>query len=441
MDTNYCVKNLFKAFPSSVVYVTASAWGGRLIVALAQLVSIPLLLQYLGTDQYSWLSVALSLQGWWLLCDMGLAVSLQNAISAGRTKNENDANLIVSTAALIFPILLLWAILLLMFGDQLSQVLLPPAANHSGQGRSLIVVTGLLGLLSTAGNVAYKILYARHKGYWVNFLPALGTLGSLVGLVMLNHLNVDEPLLWAAIVWLGPTSLLAAGSFLLLLILALHYNKGCVQRSLCRQVFKQGRQFGIFAVLAALTLQIDYVVIGKLMAAQDILLYSIITKMMAFNLFFFTAVVQAFWPVCAEKVTQYKWIQVDQLMRRLVILGCGIILLGSIGMWLLRHDVLQYVAPNQSLVVPIGLWCLLTVYGLVRVWSDSYAMLLQSMNIVNIFLIYVPIQSTISVVGQLVFGNHFGLSGVVSATMLSFILTSVWILPASYRRIKHVSPN
>lgn len=439
MDTSYSLKNLFKRLPSSVIYITASAWGGRLITALAQLISIPLSLEYLGAEQYSWWAIALSLQGWWLLCDMGLAVSLQNSISAGRTKNENDANLIVSATVLILPIVLVCILLILIFADQLAQFLLPPTANHSEYGANLIVITGISGLMLTIGNVAYRILYARHKGYWANILPAVGTLFSLVGLVVLNQLHVDEPLLWVAVVWLSPTSLLATGLFILLLVRAFYYSKGSVQPLLCAHLFKQGKQFGLFAVLAAFTLQIDYVVIGKLMSAEDIVLYSIVTKMMAFNLFLFTAVVQAVWPVCAEATTQHKWSEVDQLIWRLVMLGFIIILMGASFMWLFREDVLRNLSASHNLVIPIELWCLLSVYGLVRVWSDSYAMLLQSMGIVSIFLIYVPIQSIISVLGQLIFGSYFGLSGVVIAIILSFVLTAVWILPRTYRLFKHAN--
>lgn len=408
-------------------------------MALAQLVSIPLLLNYLGSDQYSWLVVAMSLQAWWMLCDMGLALALQNEISVRRANKENDSDLIVSTATLVVSLLVVCSVLLLVFADTLAWLLLPPDAHGSGQGGQLIAITGMFALLLTAGNVAYRILYARHQGHWVNILPAIGALLSLAGLVVLPHIHVADPLMWAAVVWSGPTALLAAIAFVVLLLRALRYSQVGPQPILCRQLIKQGSQFALFAALAALTLQIDYVVIGKLMTEQDILLYHITNKMMVFISFFFTAVVQATWPVCAEAAALRKWSQVDSLMKRLLVIGGVVIVLGAGSMWLLRSEVLQHLAPEQNLVIPGLLWGLLTVNALVRAWSDCYAMLLQSMNHVKIFLRYIPIQSGICVMGQIVLGSYFGLYGVVSAIVVSFVLTSVWILPRSYHRIKHAN--
>lgn len=436
--SNKVIKTL-QEIPRAVYVTAASAWGGRLIVAMGQLISIPLLLQYLGIDQYSWLVVALSLQGWWLLTDMGLALSLQNEISASRANKQNDGDLIVSAAALVLPLLLVSTLLILIFADSLASLLLPSEAVRSGQGGLLMAITGILGLLLAAGNVAYRILYARHKGYWVSILPALGTVMSLAGLVALQYFRVAESLLWAAVVWSGPSALLAAIAFGVFVIKAFRLSNGVVRPFLCRKLIKQGSQFGLFAVLAALTLQIDYVVIGKLMTEQDILLYNISTKMMAFVSFFFSAVVQAVWPVCSEAAALQKWSQVDVLMRRLLALGACVITLGAGSMWLFHQEVLLHIAPQQHLVIPGSFWVLLTIYAWVRVWSDSFAMLLQSMNRVRIFLSYVPIQSAICVVGQIVLGGYFGLNGLVIGMIASFVLTSVWILPRSYYDIKHSS--
>lgn len=432
---------MFSLRLSSAFYVTVTAWGSRVVAAFAQLVSIPLLLQYLGPDQYAWLAVAISLQGWWLLADFGMGLSLQNSISERRVLQQEDSDLIISTAVVVLPVLFALLITLVLFSDSLALILLPAATIQSGAGGPLLIVTGVLSLPLVAGNVGYRILYARHQGYWVNIVPAVGSILSLGGLLILRERTVNNPLLWAAVAWLGPTSLLASGTFMLLLQRSMRDQRAHFRRSMCWKLLKRGSQFGLFSLFAAFTLQIDYVLIGKLLSAKDILLYSIVTKIMAFITFFYTAVVQAVWPLCSEAASLKKWGKVDILLNRLLGIGFGIVLAGAVAVWVLKAPVLKYLVPNQNLSIPPILWCLLTVYALVRVWSDAYAMLLQSMSHIKLFLAYIPVQATIAVVCQILLTREYGLHGLVSASILSFVLTSAFILPRAYYKLKIKNAN
>ena len=418
------------------VWVTVSAWIGRLSSAVVQLISIPMSLAYLGPDQYAWLVVAVSIQGWLLLSDGGMSLALQNSISESRAKGCKYDDLVRAVAKLVACIATTIFILVLCMRTEFSAFLLPRNAVLNGASNSLIICATLFGLMMTCGNVAYRVFYAEHRGYWVNILPAIGSCLTLIGLIFVTKiLPVAPNITVAAIIWMGPTAILAFFAFVKIYLRSKIVIRDQSEIKL-RSIFYRAIPLGIFALLGAFTQQIDYVVIGKLMSESEIVLYSIANKMITFTGFFFVAIIYASWPVCAEATAVRNWKSADSVLKQTIIIGMLIVLIGAISIWLVREALLGALAPNQSISLPLPLWVLLTIYCLIRGWSDSFVMILQGMGHSRVFWIYLPIQSVISIAGQFFLGARLGLNGIVIAEILAFALTSAWMLPLRYRAIK-----
>jgi O-antigen/teichoic acid export membrane protein len=417
-------------------WVAASAWGSRLVTAVTMLLSIPLLIRYLGAEEYSLFVVAMSLQGWWLLADLGIAISLQNFISERRSQKHGYADLMVNSAAVMVLVALGFGGLLFLFYKELALAILPVVPSMAEHGPALVLVTGLFFLVLTIGNVAYRVLYAEHRGYLANILPALGSVAGLLGLMLLEHQEVENHLLAATIAWNGPSAFLACIAFVSLTAKALKSPVGKINLDIVTQLLRRGRQFLIFAVMSALTLQIDYIVIGKIMSAHEVLLYNVSTKMLGFVSFLYLAIIQSLWPVCTEAFARKEWDRADSLFQRAMLAGIAIVLFGSGVLWCFKSHFVELLAPHQGLDITFPYWALLTMYALIRVWSDGYAMLLQSMSQMKVFMYYLPIQAIISAAGQLTFGLMWGLNGILLGLIASFLLTSVWLLPLEYRKAR-----
>ena len=61
-----------------------TAWVGRVITVIIQLLGIPILLRYLNANEYAFLMVLISLQAWAMLGDLGISNALQNKIAKQR---------------------------------------------------------------------------------------------------------------------------------------------------------------------------------------------------------------------------------------------------------------------------------------------------------------------------------------------------------------------
>jgi O-antigen/teichoic acid export membrane protein len=92
---------------------------------------------------------------------------------------------------------------------------------------------------------------------------------------------------------------------------------------------------------------------------------------------------------------------------------------------------------NIKISLPINLICLIGFYFMIRVWTDMFAIVLQSVNYLRPLWIFTPIQALISISLQVYFSLKFGVIGIVIALILSFLITVSWALPFfAYKKIK-----
>src|SRR4029434_2233618 len=102
------MQNLTQSIPRHV-WVAISAWISRALVAIVSLAAIRILLQTLGTEQYSVFAILSGLTAWFLLFDLGGGFAAQNYISERRAKGEPYSDFIaagafLSLAALVFSV-------------------------------------------------------------------------------------------------------------------------------------------------------------------------------------------------------------------------------------------------------------------------------------------------------------------------------------------------
>jgi O-antigen/teichoic acid export membrane protein len=170
----------------------------------------------------------------------------------------------------------------------------------------------------------------------------------------------------------------------------------------------------------------------KVLPSEDIVLYSIFSKVFSTIHFIYAAALQALWPTLCEMLTAQRFKEVEKIMRNTAIVGGGFLLIATIAVMSFSGAFLQFFAPH--LTVSISLWTMgmFSFYYLLRIISDTYATMLMSASKLSIFLVLVPFQALISGMGQYYFSTRFGLDGILYGLILSFICTVLWGLPMAY---------
>lgn len=414
--------------------VTASAWLSRVVAVGFQLASVRVLTSALGLEQYAVFALLASLAGWYLLADFGVGVSLQNAISEARAMNRPYDALVGLIGASGLVLLGTGGIVLWLAAPAASSYLLEPFAFLSGTQRlRFFLGSGLIFLSGTVGALVYKVWYAEHRGYLANVMIALSAGLGFAAVTLIAGSNADDKLGWSIVGYLLPSAVLplaalAARSGPLL------WKTGSVGTSAALDLFGRAGRFWVFGLMSALVLQVDYLVISQTLPAQDIAVYNVATKVFGTLFFVFNAALLALWPVLAEALARRQFAEASRRLRRYLLGGLLMMALGSAALAVVMPELTRFLSPRHLVQVPLSLTLLLAVYYLLRVWTDTFAMALQSMSQLRTFWILVPLQAAISVGLQIVLAPRLGLNGVVLSLIASFLLTVVWGLPFALRR-------
>lgn len=420
-------------FPKHLL-VAASAWGSRFIVAIAQLISIRFLMESLNIKEYAAFSILTGLSGWYSLSDLGIGISVQNYISECRAKKTPYDKYMITASALAVLVLMIMLFTLYFTSPYLSKFFLKSFPFISNlEKNKLIFTVGSLMIASSIGSISYKIWYAEHKGYFANILPALSAIISLVCIYFLSYTKIDQKLYLNLIAFIAPSGIIP--------LIALGwqiYKKTYLISALkwgdFNEIIKRANHFFWFSLMAAGVLQMDYLILSQVSGSYDIAVYNISTKIFASVLFIYGALLTALWPVLSEEIIQGNWKGVRVYLKKYLTIGLIFVIFSTILLIWLMPSAVTILAPGKKIIVPIMLILLLGIYHLLRVWTDTFAMVLQSMSDLRPLWLSVPFQAILSISLQWILSSFLGLDGIVLGLIMSFLLTVSWILPLAVRQ-------
>jgi O-antigen/teichoic acid export membrane protein len=410
--------------------VTGGGWAGRGIQILAQLVSVRILTEGLGTSGYGAFAVLAGLQGWFLLADLGIGISIQNYLSENRARDVPVDDILFTGAILSLGAVGTAAAILYAAGPFISDFLLNDFQALGQEERTTaFYAVAFPGVGTALGGVIYKIWFAEHRGYLSQLLPAVGAiLGTLAvwGAGRALDLSVTPALL----LYYAPLAILPM--LALALTVAHRTTRKRFRRDLVRPILTRGLRFWIFGVLQAGVLQVDYIIIARVLGDRDVVLYSLASRLFSLILFLYSALLMALWPVFVEAITKGDRAFIFAMVRRYLAVGFAISLAGGTFVALFRDQLVGLLAPSLGVAIPITIIVLLTAGLMVRTWTDMFAMTLQCMNDLHILWIVVPIQSALSIVLQTWGAKLFGLPGMIAGLVTCFVLTVSWVLPLRF---------
>jgi O-antigen/teichoic acid export membrane protein len=421
--------------------VAAAGWVSRFFMGFSQLISISILLSYLGTDLYAVFAIIIGLQGWFALADCGIGSSLQNYISEARANNEDDAVLLSNATVVSFILLIVVCAVFICISPWLQYLLLHKIALTLATSQYyLLISVGIVCIATNIFGISYRILFANHKGYWAYFYQGIGPIISVISILVVKYSNIVKyRLLIALLSWLLPQLIVAMFSYVQIFPfrnLFKHINFQIIRSLLLRSM-----KFWGFAIAAAFTLSIDYIVMTQTLTTKDIAIYNILSKGFGLILVVYTAVLTAIWPEIAELFIKRQWLHANKILIKNMLLGMFFVAICSI-LFLFARDLVMFIlVPKTNLILPVTTTVLFGFYALIRVWTDSYAIALQSQNYLRIFWIYVPIQAILSFFGMYFFSLHYGVNGVLLGLILSFLLTASWVVPVCYYKRKNIYIN
>lgn len=410
--------------------IAASSWLSKIIIAGVQLVSVKFLLEILGEEPYAVFTLLTGLLVWFSIADIGIGSSLQNYISELKVDRKSYDAYIKAAIHILFVSLIVLSFTLFFLSDKLSSLYLTSFSDElRNNSRIYFFIASVLFISIGVGSVVYKILFAEQLGWKANIINALSYLLGFLGVVALHYLMPDSSITSALVALYAPVAILP---IIYISFRYIYVFKAKVNFNIYKLLLSRSSGFLIFSFLSIIVLQTDYIVMSQKLSAADIIKYTVTMKVFGLMFFIYTAVLQALWPVCAELRVKMQWRKLHKVVFLNIIGGVFFVGLGTLFIYILKDYIYNIIANGIDYNISGSIFVLLAVYFSIRVWCDTFAMLLQSMNQLRILWLIVPCQALIGGVTQWYFAEHYGIVGLLYGLIISFSLTVFWGLPVYY---------
>ncbi|MDR2427642.1 MAG: MATE family efflux transporter [Endomicrobium sp.] len=419
----------FKHLPRHLL-VAVSAWIAKIITALISIISVRTLLFYLGEERYAVYVIVYSLVGWFSLCDLGIGSALQNFISECRVKNESYSKYLRAALQVAITLCIVFIILLFFISIFIQKILLNKYFYiNEIQTINIIGIIGVILILSVLLNIVYRVYYALQKGYISNVLPAIAMIISMSLIVLFNrYFPIRESILTALLIFTIPQLATSAIPFVKIFKSEVK-NIFNFDFSVIKELMTRAFKFSGLAITATLTMGIDYIIMSKTSDAAGITEYNILNKFFMLFIFVHSAVLIAACPVFSELNIKLQFSVIKNMLTKYISFGFIIILSGTFLFYVFSYDAIGILAPNANIKPTVTIFILFAILYISRIWSDTFAVFLQSVNVLKIFWICTPVQAFISIAAQYFLSIKYGINGILLGLIISFLLTSCWILP------------
>jgi len=418
-------------------WTVASGWLLRILTAAAQFYAVRILTQSLGISGYAGFAILTGLLGWFMLADFGFGSSLQNYISQKRVEGGDTVGSIASVFVLLLISTILLSILWYAIAPWAGATLLGNITGlNPDAAKTSFFLYAAFSTGAGASAIALKIMFAEHRGYLAHLLSAT-TVYVGVGALALCHalkVSIDLPtavILYGAPAWFIPTLYLAW------YITRIQKSARWIGRfdfAPIIRLWPRARIFLLYTTFAALVLNVDYLVLSQTASADQIAVYAVYTRIYALGFFIFSSVLSAYWPLLAEMLHRADSSAVRPMLHNCILFGGAVMIAGALFLYLFGQAVADILSPSQHLILPVYLIPFFTAYWLVRIWTDSYAMLLHSANRTMVLCIVAPVQAILNLGLGYLGVTNFGIAGLLAGMTASFVLTTGWILPVYVKR-------
>lgn len=404
------------------------AVGYKAVAMLASFLAIPLMIRYLGQEQFGVWSTMLTLMSWVVFFDLGIGNGLRNKVAEALARNDKveAANFIASGYSLIGLIAVaLWVLLTgisffvpwqAVFNTQVIQ---EATLRLTVQVALFFVVFNFwLGLINA-------LLGAVQK-------TAMAALGQLIANVLaLLFVFVLTQTTQASITYLALTygiSLVAAN-----LILSYWFNqryrelrpKASLDKTHIHPLLSIGLKFFTIQMAVLVIFTTDKMLITQLFGPQHVAQYEVIFKLFSVITFAHALISAPLWSAYTDAYHRGDMGWIKRMLRKQLHIFSGIVMAVLVIGSLAQPVIAIWIGPE--LVVSLPLVITIGIFVLVSAWNNIYAMFVNGIGDIKIQLYTSIIAMLLNVPLSVIFVKYFslGLSGIVLATIVSLSLAAI----------------
>ncbi|MBU2710374.1 oligosaccharide flippase family protein [Zooshikella harenae] len=413
-------RNYLQQLKGAVIY--------RAVAITASFIAIPLMINYLGQEQFGIWSTLLSVMSWVIFFELGIGNGMRNKVAEYLAKDEKAkaVNYISSGYALIGLIgLFLWVVITtISYFVPWQGVFNTIKISEDTLGNTFRIVTFFVVLNFWLGLIS-SLLSALQK----TSLIALGQL--ITNLLVLTFVFVLSKFTSASIINLAfAYGLSITSANLLLSIWFFRTNPEllstlCIDKQHISPLLAIGLQFFIIQFAVLIIFSTDKILITQLFGPSFVTEYEVVFKLFSVITLAHGLISTPLWSAYTDAYhrSDFKWIR-QMLNKQLIIfmgIFCAVIILclstkSILAIWI-----------EGELDVSFSLIVLMGAFVLISSWNNIFAMLVNGIGKITLQLYTAVAAMVVNIPLSIFFGinTSLGISGIVLGTICSLVFASI----------------
>jgi O-antigen/teichoic acid export membrane protein len=405
------------------------------------LVTIPLTINYLGTERYGlWMTISSTI-AILSFADLGIGNGLLNAVSEANGKDDRkSAQTSVSSA--FFILSAVSVLLLAFFTLTYSLIPWPQVFNVTSEIASVEAGPTMVVLVACfAINIPLGVTQRVQMGYQEDFKNQLwSVIGSTISLVaILGVVFLKGGLPWLVLAFAGGPVL---AQLLNTLILFFRSRKWLLPTfktfdwDAVKKLMGVGIWFFAFQILTILGITSDNLVIAHFLGASAVALFAIPQKIFG-AAFFSQFIVSSLWSAFGEAIARGDKDWARKTLIRAVVLCTSLGFVASsflifFGKQLIRSWAGEQLVPSTALLLGFAFWLVLISYG------SAIQIFLNSCSLIKEQTFFNFIASFISLIFKVIFVSNFGkIESMIWCGVISYGV--FYIIPITWLALKYFS--
>lgn len=399
----------------------------KILAIAASFIVVPLAIGYAGQARFGVWVTMYSILSWIVFFDLGLGNGLRNRVAAALAAEDRAAAArLIGTGYASVAAIALGAYALLFAASQAIswQAVFNTTSITESELRTSVIVVGLLICLNFVFALVNQLLHATQQTSVTVFSQMLFNVLALV-------------LLFGADRWLAPSLLGLASAYALalfgasMIITIFFFSRRPdlipsfrnFRLADVRSLTSLGAQFFIIQIAVLVLFTTDKIIIAQLLGPESVAGYEVVLKLFSVILVGSSIMLAPLWSSYTNALAQEDTNWVVAVVRRsnlivpVAALACiPLVLFGPriVDLWI-----------GAEMAIPAGLFLTMAVFVVVRTWCDLYAHFLNGAGAIRVQMYIAVIQAVINIPLSIYLGSLFGVSGVLTASIVSLSLSAV----------------
>jgi len=415
-----------------IALTTVSGISVRAVGSLLGLVTVPLVLSYLGKERFGLWAIITTLMAWVSLFDLGMANGLVNMLSAAHGRGEQEeAGRYLSTAfvALVIMALVLCLVIAFSIGAvPWGAVLGAKGVADEATIRWSVAAALTLFVMSLPFSVTQQVYAAYQRTYvWNGFLLA-GTILGFLGLLLTIRLRVTMPVLILGCGLAGPLATITAYFYATGKAMPwLRPRLSKVSRTALRDLLSRSIPIFLFQVGSLVVNETQSILLAHRCDLSTVAAYSIGMRVYMLIIAVIQIGTNSFIPALREAFERGDRDWTTRAFARLLRVRIGIAATGGLFLILLGNTLLSLWLRRTDMAFGRGVWIAMAFLMIGAMWGTSYAELLSIMDRLWLNVAVVFANGTVTLLLTYYLSSRYQVLGAIAALAVPTTLVALFL--------------